>query len=152
MNVIGHEAIADYIQAVLTGLLGEQFQIYPPVESVMIRFKRCGERRGAGCRGGDGRRLCDVLGSGGAKYYDDVGEYDGGPPTHEDLWGKVLKGWRWDYDRGLDWSVFADNLDDGDGDLVRDHLTRKYKIPFYSNGYHDVQFFVKQLEKERAEK
>lgn len=78
--------------------------------------------------------------------------YSGGPPTHEDQFGKVLKGWRWDFDRGLDWSVFAKNLDEGDGDRVKDFLTRKYKIPFYANGFHDVQFFVEKLEEERKNK
>ena len=77
-------------------------------------------------------------------------DLDPSPPTHEDLWGKVLKGWRWDFDNGIDWSVFAQNLDEGDGDRVREHLERKYKIPFYSNGFHDVQFFVKKLEEERS--
>jgi hypothetical protein len=68
--------------------------------------------------------------------------------THEDLFGKVLKGWRWDYDRGLEFSIYASGLSDEDFELIRNHLEKKYKIPFYENGYHDVDFFCKKMDEE----
>lgn len=68
--------------------------------------------------------------------------------THYDLFGMVLKPWRWDYDRGLDFSVHAKNLSPEDGDLIREHLKEYYDIPFYANGFHDVDFFCKKMDEE----
>ena len=68
--------------------------------------------------------------------------------THEELFGKVLKRWRWDYDRGLDWSDFADVQNGEEYDLILNHLTDRYNIPFYENGYHDVQYFCEMMDKE----
>jgi|ADurb_Cas_01_Slu_FD_contig_31_2973174_length_1056_multi_6_in_0_out_0_2 hypothetical protein len=68
--------------------------------------------------------------------------------THEDMFGPCLKGWRWDYDRSLDFSILCGKLDPEDSDRVRDYLTNTYGIPWYSNGYHDVQFFCDMMDKE----
>ena len=68
--------------------------------------------------------------------------------THHDVFGMVLKGWRWDYDRGLNATIGDKNLDREDYDLIREHLTNKYDIPFYSNGFHDVSFFCKKMDEE----
>ncbi len=74
-------------------------------------------------------------------------------PTHYDLYGNVLKGWRWNFDRCIDWSVYSNgNLEDGDFDLVREHLRRKYKIYFYENRYHDLEFFNRKLKEEKLNK
>ena len=77
--------------------------------------------------------------------FDDIGT-----KTHYDLFGMVLKGWRWNYDRGLDATIGDKNLDREDYDRIREHLTDRYDIPFYSNGYHDVQFFCKKMDEEEG--
>lgn len=71
--------------------------------------------------------------------------------THYDIFGVVLKGWRWDYDRGLDATIGDKNLDSEDYDRIREHLTYKYDIPFYENGFHDVQFFCQKMDEEEQE-
>lgn len=69
-------------------------------------------------------------------------------PTHDELFGKVLKGWRWSFNNCLDFSLFAQNVDAEDCDRVRQHLTKKYKIPFRPNGYHDINYFIKKMKEE----
>jgi hypothetical protein len=68
--------------------------------------------------------------------------------THVDVFGLRLKGWRWDYDQGLSATIGNKNLDSEDFDRIREHLTEHYDIPFYSNGFHDVQFFCKKMDEE----
>jgi len=68
--------------------------------------------------------------------------------THYDIFGMVLKGWRWDFDRGLDATIGDKNLDREDFEKVREHLSDYYDIPFYENGFHDVQFFCKKMTEE----
>jgi hypothetical protein len=75
-------------------------------------------------------------------------EYGEEIKTHYDIFGMVLKGWRWDYDRGLDATIGDKKLDREDWERVRDHLTEMYDIPFYSNGFHDVSFFCKKMDEE----
>lgn len=76
-------------------------------------------------------------------YWDD---YTG--QTHEDMFGPCLKGWRWDFTNGIEFSILCGRLDPEDAYLVRSHLTNRYDIPFYENGYHDVEFFCKMMDKE----
>ena len=71
-----------------------------------------------------------------------------GIKTHYDVFGLRLKGWRWDYDRGLEATIGDKNLDSEDYDKIREHLTYEYDIPFYSNGFHDVEFFCKKMDEE----
>ena len=68
--------------------------------------------------------------------------------THYDIFGMVLKGWRWDFDRGLDATIGDKNLDREDYDRIREHLTEYYDIPFYANGFHDVNFFCTKMDEE----
>ena len=68
--------------------------------------------------------------------------------THEELFGKKLKRWRWDYDKCFSYDFYGD-LTKYDYDLIREHLTNKYRIPFYENGYHDVEFFTKMINSEK---
>ncbi len=68
--------------------------------------------------------------------------------THVDIFGMVLKGWRWDYDKGLNATIGDKNLDREDYDRIREHLTEMYDMPFYSNGFHDVEFFCKKMDEE----
>lgn len=67
--------------------------------------------------------------------------------THYDIFGMVLKGWRWDFNKGCE-ATLGDRLEHEDWIKVREHLTEKYDIPFYENGYHDVQFFCKKMDEE----
>jgi hypothetical protein len=71
-----------------------------------------------------------------------------GIKTHYDVFGMVLKGWRWDYDRGLDATIGDKNLDPEDWERIREHLAYEYDIPFYENGYHNVQLFCEKMDEE----
>jgi hypothetical protein len=66
---------------------------------------------------------------------------------HHDLFGMVLKGWRWNFDKGVE-ATLGDRLEQEDWDRVREHLTNEYDIPFWSNGFHDIQFFIKKMDEE----
>lgn len=68
--------------------------------------------------------------------------------SHNDLYGKVLKGWVWSFRRNIEFSIYARGLTLEDYDLVRRHLSKKYKIQFYDNGHYDVNFFDKKLKEE----
>ena len=68
--------------------------------------------------------------------------------THYDIFGMVLKGWRWDYDKGLDATIGDKNLDREDYERIREHLTDRYDIPFYSNGFHDVMLMCQKMDEE----
>jgi hypothetical protein len=70
--------------------------------------------------------------------------------THYELFGMILKAWRWDYSRGLD-ATLGDRLESEDWQRVRDHITEEYDIPFYSNGFHDVEFFCKKMDEEEKQ-
>jgi hypothetical protein len=52
--------------------------------------------------------------------------------THYDIFGMVLKGWRWDFDRGLDATIGDKNLDREDFERVREHLLK-------CTTYHSIQ-------------
>jgi len=77
-------------------------------------------------------------------YYEDA-------PTHEDLWPLVrCKRWRWDFDKGVNFSVYGNqDFEVGDSDLIKDHLRREYGIRFMSNGYHDIDYFISKLTKNK---
>lgn len=66
--------------------------------------------------------------------------------AHGDYYPLVQKRWRWSYQNGLT-SVQHHMFDDDDWQFVRDHLTKKYGIPFWDNGYHDIDYFQKLKEK-----
>ena len=68
--------------------------------------------------------------------------------THYDIFGMVLKGWRWDFDKGLDATIGDKNLDREDYERIREHLTDRYDIPFYSNGFHDVMLMCQKMDEE----
>ena len=74
-------------------------------------------------------------------YFDDA-------PTHEEIFPLVHdKRWRWDFSNGISFSVYGDRFEEGDGDIIRNHLRREYGIRFYENGYHDIQYFISKLSK-----
>ena len=68
--------------------------------------------------------------------------------THCDVFGMVLKGWRWDFDKGLDATIGDKNLDVEDFDRIREHLKEMYDMPFYENGFHDVMFMCQKMDEE----
>lgn len=74
-------------------------------------------------------------------YYDEA-------PMHEDLFPLIHdKRWRWDYDKGINFSVYGDTFETGDGDIIRNHLRREYGIRFWENGFHDIQYFMSKMSK-----
>ena len=71
-------------------------------------------------------------------------------PTHEDIYPLIHeKRWRWDFDKGVSKSVYGDTFDVGDFDLIRYHLKREYGIKFYENGFHDIQYFISRMSKNK---
>ncbi len=68
--------------------------------------------------------------------------------THIELFGLRLKNWRWDYDKGLEATIGYNDLNKEDFDRIREHLTDRYDIPFFLNGYHNVQFFCDKMDEE----
>lgn len=61
--------------------------------------------------------------------------------THADIYGdRELKRWRWDLDRGIDFSVYSIEFDKHDHLIITDHLRRKYGLPYNNKGRLDWQF------------
>jgi hypothetical protein len=71
--------------------------------------------------------------------------------THIDIFGKKLKGFRWSFQHSIEFSVYAGNVSFDEIDLIRNHLTSKYGIQWWENGYHDLDHFIKMLDKEKSE-
>ena len=57
----------------------------------------------------------------------------------------TTKRWRWDFDKCVTTSIYADTFEDGDGDIIRNHLRREYGIRFYENGHHDIEYFIGKM-------
>ena len=74
-----------------------------------------------------------------------------GRGTHSDIWGKVQKGWDWDYNSGIDFSIYRHQFDKEDWDKIRRHLTKKYGVQWNENGSHDCDYIDKMVEKESKE-
>ena len=72
-------------------------------------------------------------------YFDDA-------PTHEELFPLSQdKRWRWDFDKGVNTSIYSDNFEQEDFEIIRNHLRRDYGIRFYENGFHDVEYFTSKM-------
>lgn len=79
----------------------------------------------------------------------ELGEKD---PFHSDLFpSNFFKRWRWSYDKGLTESVLSSSFDVEDWDKVQRHVIKKYRIKFWDNGHHDINFFMEMMEKEDCE-
>lgn len=69
--------------------------------------------------------------------------------SHESLFpSKIFKRWRWTYHNSLEKSVLSSDFDIEDWDKVERHITKKYRIKFWDNGYHDLDYFNKKLKGE----
>lgn len=58
--------------------------------------------------------------------------------THVDYYPLIQKRWRWDYQNGITCTYL---IEKEDWELIRNHLRKKYNIPFWDNGYHDIDYF-----------
>lgn len=56
--------------------------------------------------------------------------------------------WRWGYQSGLKKSMLSSEFTDEDWDKIRRHLTKKYTIKFWDNGYHDIDDIMKRFKDE----
>lgn len=66
---------------------------------------------------------------------------------HADHFGvHVHKAWRWSYSQSITWFSDSNRLSFEESDAVMRHLTKKYGIPFWENGWHDLDYFKKHLE------
>ena len=69
--------------------------------------------------------------------------------NHEDYYPLIQKRWRWSYQDGVDWSSSTVEITKDDRLRVREHLTRKYGIRFWDNGYHDLDYFKTLKQKDK---
>ena len=51
--------------------------------------------------------------------------------------------WRWSWDRSVETNWSITSLTKEDRMMIREHLTKKYDIPFWENGHHDIQYMKK---------
>lgn len=73
--------------------------------------------------------------------------------AHSRYWpGKKNGLWRWNFSNGLT-AFVPERAPDAEGcEAVRNHLTKKYGIKFWDNGYHDLDDFIARLEAARAKR
>ena len=68
--------------------------------------------------------------------------------THGDLYpNQTHCRWRWSFDRGIE-TFRGDSYTSEELDKIQRHMNRKYRIKFWENGHHDIDYFIKQLERE----
>lgn len=89
--------------------------------------------------------ICGIIDSRGAVH--SISNQNGeGLLFHHNFGMHWNKGFRWCFNGGLTSSVINDeNFNIGDLDKIERHLTRKYGIEFWENGYHNINQFKKQL-------
>lgn len=73
--------------------------------------------------------------------------------THESLFPLIKTGkrWTWSFDKSVEYWLYKENFEDGDFDKIIRHLRRTYGIRFWSNGYHDLDYFISKMSKSRNE-
>lgn len=57
------------------------------------------------------------------------------------------KRWRWCYSNCFSKSVLVEPLSEEDYDRIMRHITKKYGIKFWSNGHHDINYFMSKMSK-----
>jgi hypothetical protein len=68
---------------------------------------------------------------------------------HADFWPtQTHKKWRWDFDDGIHKFCSESSWTEADWDSIRTHITKKFGIKFWENGYHDLDYFEEKLKKE----
>ena len=68
---------------------------------------------------------------------------------HGDIFpGNYFKLWRWSFDNSIERSPMSSEFDIEDWDKIKRHITKKYRIRFWDNGYHDIDYFIEMAEKE----
>lgn len=55
--------------------------------------------------------------------------------------------WRWNFSDSIHVSCLGENPSEEQYESIKNHITKKYSIPFWDNGYHDLDFFLARLEK-----
>lgn len=66
---------------------------------------------------------------------------------HGDLFPmQTHKRWRWCLSSCFDTSIDQKDFTEEDWDKIQRHITRKYGIHFYENGYTDLEHFYKKFE------
>ena len=57
---------------------------------------------------------------------------------HDEFWPvKPHCCWRWNYDKAIYWFTPCNKPDEQQYSAIQNHLTRKYGIQWFGNGYHD---------------
>lgn len=68
---------------------------------------------------------------------------------HEEEWPNCTHyRWRWRFNDGIVKAAGSNNLGEENWMSICDHIHKKYRIPFWENGYHDLDYFLEKLEKE----
>ncbi len=62
---------------------------------------------------------------------------------HGDIWpGVHHKRWRWTHDAGLRLSCVGETLEMGEADDVRAHITKRFGLLWWENGFHDIHHLL----------
>ena len=66
----------------------------------------------------------------------------------EDFWPtQTHKRWRWNFDEGIH-KFYSGEWGNDDWSIIINHITKKFGIKFWENGYHDLDYFEEKLKKE----
>lgn len=68
---------------------------------------------------------------------------------HTDFWQTRHCLWRWNFDQGIWWISPETRPNDEQFEAIQNHLTKKFGIKWWENGYHDLDHFMAQLTKDR---
>ena len=67
---------------------------------------------------------------------------------HSSYWNFGRIRWRWSYDKGIYWFSNEHKPSDEQFALIQSHLTKKYSIKWWDNGFHDLDFLQNKIKKE----
>lgn len=68
---------------------------------------------------------------------------------HQSFWPtNTYVRWRWCFREGI-YSLVSCKPSEEELESIRNHLTHKYGIKWYDNGYHDIDFLMKKFGEEK---
>jgi hypothetical protein len=59
--------------------------------------------------------------------------------------------WRWDFDESINWISIERRPSEEQYEAIRTHLTKKYGIKWWDNGYHDIDHILTKCGKVQNE-
>jgi hypothetical protein len=71
---------------------------------------------------------------------------------HDELYPEVVHNrWRWNFDQGIYWIESSSRVDIEVLDAIQRHLTKKYNIYWWENGFHDLDRLNADIKRERLQ-